>query len=152
MIGLIFDIMLILFVAISVLLIYSLLMINIETKTFEIGVMRLVGLSKGGFIAMIAVQAVMFVLPSVISAFASVLPVMWAIFSKLQGTKAEWSSQIIPDVGALLQGLFVGLLVPALSAIIPIKRALSKSLSNSLNVARNQTEGIIYTIENGDKD
>ena len=55
MIGLIFDIMLILFVAISILLIYSLLMINIETKTFEIGVMRLVGLSKGGFIAMIAV-------------------------------------------------------------------------------------------------
>ena len=102
MIGLIFDIMLILFVAISCLLIYSLLMINIETKTFDIGVMRLVGLSKGGFIVMIAVQAVMFVLPSVISAFASVLPVMWAIFSKLQGTKAEWSSQIIPDVGALL--------------------------------------------------
>ena len=55
MIGLIFDIMLILFVTISVLLIYSLLMINIETKTFEIGVMRMTGLSKGGFIAMIAI-------------------------------------------------------------------------------------------------
>ena len=92
MIGLIFDIMLILFVTISVLLIYSLLMINIETKTFEIGVMRMTGLSKGGFIAMIAIQAVMFVLPSLISAFACVLPVMWAIFSKLQGTKVEWST------------------------------------------------------------
>ena len=55
MIGLIFDIMLILFVIISVLLIYSLLMITIETKTFEIGVMRLVGLSGGGFVAMISV-------------------------------------------------------------------------------------------------
>ena len=62
----------------------------------------------------------MFVLPSVISAFACVLPVMWAIFSKLQGTKVEWSAQIIPDVGALLEGLFVGLFIPALSAIIPI--------------------------------
>ena len=83
MIGLIFDIMLILFVAISVLLIYSLLMINIETKTFEIGIMRLTGLSSGGFIAMVTIQAVMFVLPSIISALACVLPVMWAIFSKL---------------------------------------------------------------------
>ena len=55
MIGLIFDIMLILFVAISVLLIYSLLMINVETKTFEIGIMRLTGLSSGGFIAMVAI-------------------------------------------------------------------------------------------------
>ena len=92
MIGLIFDIMLILFVAISVLLIYSLLMINIETKTFEIGIMRLTGLSSGGFIAMVAIQAIMFVLPSIISALACVLPVMWVIFSKLQGTKVEWST------------------------------------------------------------
>ena len=136
MIGLIFDIMLILFVTISVLLIYSLLMINIETKTFEIGVMRMTGLSKGGFIAMIAIQAVMFVLPSLLSAFACVLPVMWAIFSKLQGTKVEWSTQILPDTGAVIQGLCVGLFIPAISAIIPIRRALAKSLTDSLNVAR----------------
>ena len=52
-IGLIFDIMLIMFVLVSVLLIYSLLMITIETKTFDIAVMRMVGLSSSGFIAMI---------------------------------------------------------------------------------------------------
>jgi len=43
--GLIFDIIILLFVIISILLIYSLLMISVETKTFEIGVMRMVGLS-----------------------------------------------------------------------------------------------------------
>ena len=43
--GLIFDIIILLFVIISVLLIYSLLMISVETKTFEIGVMRMVGLA-----------------------------------------------------------------------------------------------------------
>ena len=53
MIGLIFDIMLIMFIIISVLLIYSLLMITIETKTFDTGVMRLLGLSGGGFVALI---------------------------------------------------------------------------------------------------
>ena len=45
-IGLIFDILLIMFVVVAVLLIYSLLMISVETKTHEIGIMRLVGLSK----------------------------------------------------------------------------------------------------------
>ena len=50
---------------------------------------------------------------------------------------------------AVFQGLAVGLLIPALSAIVPIQRALSKSLTDSLNVARSQTQGIIYTIENG---
>ena len=52
-IGLIFDILLIIFIVVAVLLIYSLLLISVETKTFEIGVMRLVGLTKMGFIAMI---------------------------------------------------------------------------------------------------
>ena len=45
MIGLIFNVLILLFVVISVLLIYSLLMITTETKTFEYGVMRLVGLN-----------------------------------------------------------------------------------------------------------
>ena len=51
--GLIFDIIILLFVILSVLLIYSLLMISVETKTFEIGVMRMVGLSKGGLIILV---------------------------------------------------------------------------------------------------
>lgn len=43
--GLIFSIIVILFTVVSVLLIYSLLMISVETKSFENGVLRLVGLS-----------------------------------------------------------------------------------------------------------
>ena len=51
--GLIFDIIVLLFVILSILLIYSLLLVSVETKTFEFGVMRMVGLSKGGIISMI---------------------------------------------------------------------------------------------------
>lgn len=53
--GLIFDIIVLLFVILSVLLIYSLLMISVETKTFEFGVMRMIGLSKSGIITMILI-------------------------------------------------------------------------------------------------
>ena len=52
-IGLIFDVLLMIFIVVACLLIYSLLLISVETKTFEIGVMRLVGLTKAGFIGMI---------------------------------------------------------------------------------------------------
>ena len=52
-IGLIFDLLLIIFVIVSCLLIYSLLLISVETKAYEIGVMRLVGLNKYGFVGMI---------------------------------------------------------------------------------------------------
>lgn len=52
-IGLIFDVLLMIFIVVSCLLIYSLLLISVETKAFETGVMRLVGLTKRGFIGMI---------------------------------------------------------------------------------------------------
>ena len=44
-IGLIFDVLLIIFVVVAILLVYSLLLISVETKSFEFGVMRLVGLT-----------------------------------------------------------------------------------------------------------
>ena len=53
--GLIFDLVIILFISLSVLLIYSLLMISVESKTFEFGVMRMVGLSQSGLIHMIMI-------------------------------------------------------------------------------------------------
>jgi len=55
MLGLIFGIIIILFVVISILLIYSLLMISVETKGFETGVLRLVGMSKTNCISMILI-------------------------------------------------------------------------------------------------
>jgi ABC-type antimicrobial peptide transport system permease subunit len=48
--GLIFDLIVTLFVVIAVLLIYSLLMVSVETKTFQVGVLRMVGMTKIGII------------------------------------------------------------------------------------------------------
>ena len=75
-IGLVGNIMVILFVMIAVLLIYSLLMVSIESKTFEFGVMRLTGLTKTGLISLIAIQGVFFVMPAIISAFVLSVPIL----------------------------------------------------------------------------
>ena len=81
--GLVFNILIIMFVIISVLLIYSLLMITTETKTFDTGIMRLLGLSSSGFVYMIMTQAVLFVVPSIICAYISAYPSLYFIFKKL---------------------------------------------------------------------
>jgi ABC-type antimicrobial peptide transport system permease subunit len=47
LLGLVFSIIVIMFMVISVLLIYSLLMISVETKSYENGILRVLGLSKG---------------------------------------------------------------------------------------------------------
>lgn len=70
-----------LFVVISVLLIYSLLMISVETKTFENGVFRMLGLSKGNCISMILIQSFMFVVPSIITAYIVSIPTLWYVYT-----------------------------------------------------------------------
>ncbi len=51
--GLVLDIILIILVFVSVLLIYSLLVNSVEQKTFDSGIMRLVGLTKTGYVVSI---------------------------------------------------------------------------------------------------
>lgn len=48
--GLIFYVVLLLFMVVSILLIYSLLMIIVEEKAFDSGLMRMMGLSKRGYV------------------------------------------------------------------------------------------------------
>ena len=51
--GLIFNLVIIFLFALSITLIYSLLLLNIDVKKFEFGVLRSMGLSKKGLIALI---------------------------------------------------------------------------------------------------
>lgn len=80
LLGLIFGVIVILFIVISILLIYSLLMISVETKTFETGVLRLVGMSKANCVTMILIQSFFFVLPSIVLGYAASIPSLWYIY------------------------------------------------------------------------
>ena len=138
--GLIFDIILLLFTVLSVLLFYSLLMISVETKTFEFGVMRMVGLSKTGIINVVFIQAFMYVLPSIILAFVTSVPALFFLYKIIfTGDSIEHQSPMPSDL-AIAQGLLVGILIPILSAILPIKVALSKDLNESLDTSRSKTK------------
>ncbi len=79
--GLIFDIIILLFIIIAILLIYSLLMISVETKTLEMGIIRMVGLSKVGITFMVLIQGLMFVIPAIILGFIFSSPTLKLIYS-----------------------------------------------------------------------
>lgn len=119
--GLIFDIIELLFVILSVLLIYSLLMIMVESKSFEFGVMRMVGLSKSGIVSMILLQSFMFVLPSVVLGFVVTFPTLIILYSKLFDKDMGVDTTPVPSWAAVVQASIVGLVIPALSAILPIQ-------------------------------
>jgi ABC-type antimicrobial peptide transport system permease subunit len=66
---LVFNLVMLLLFTISVLLIYSLLMLSVESKSFDLGVMRMVGLSKTNVIVLVIMQSFTFVIPSIITGF-----------------------------------------------------------------------------------
>ena len=132
--GLIFDIIMLLFIVLSVLLVYSLLMIQVESKSFEFGVMRMVGLSKSGVVSVILLQSFMFVLPSVVFAFALSFPSLMAIYHKLFDPDMGVDTTPVPTTSAVIQASIVGIVIPAVSAILPIQSALSKDLNDALDL------------------
>ena len=151
-IGLIFDVLLLIFVVVSCLLIYSLLLISVETKTFEIGVMRLVGLTKCGFTGMILTQSALFVLPSVVLGFGLAIPSIYYVYSLLFSDNLGFTPSFWPDPIATIEALSIGILIPLFSSIIPIRRALSMNLTESLNTQRAKTSGtVISFIDNSSK-
>ena len=96
-IGLVANLVVILFVIIAVLLIYSLLMISVEKKTFEFGVMRLAGLSKNGLIALICIQAVLFVLPAIVLAFLLSFPILAGLYHYMVQNAAGYDVSPVPS-------------------------------------------------------
>lgn len=70
MLSCVFNVVLILMVTISILLIYSLLMVSVEQKTFDNGVLRMIGVSKLDCILVVAMQSLSFVVPSIIISYA----------------------------------------------------------------------------------
>ena len=60
---------------------------------------------------------------------------------------------IVPSISTTAGALFVGILIPLLSSIIPIRRALSANLNDALDVNRGKTPGVLITfIDNRTKD
>jgi len=51
--GIILNMIVFVFFVLSVMLLYNLLLVSIETKTFELGVLRVLGLNKIGIISLI---------------------------------------------------------------------------------------------------
>jgi len=114
-------------------------MISVETKTFEIGVMRMVGLSKVGLIMLIILQSLMFVLPAIILGFAACFPILKGIFSFLLTDDLGIPNDPVPDGFAVLQALLIGIIIPIMSSIYPIKVVMTKSLGDSLDYSRSKT-------------
>lgn len=149
--NLIFRIVIMIFIVISVMLIYSLLMVGIETKTMETGIMRMVGVSKRGLVQMIFVQSFMFVLPALVFGVALAFPMLALCFMFVFTEKLEGAFLPIPSTYSLILAISVGLLIPLLSSILPVLSILGQNLNDAINYQRSRVKSTYVEILKANK-
>ena len=91
----------------------------------------------------------MFVLPAVILAFIVSFPTIYVLYSIVLGENLGYMPSVVPSGWATLNALFLGLIIPLFSSIIPIKRGLATNLTETLDVTRSKNKGALITIVDG---
>jgi ABC-type antimicrobial peptide transport system permease subunit len=97
----------------------------------------MVGLSKKGLIFMVIVQSGLFVLPAVFMGFLMSIPAL-NVFSYVMYQKLNLEVSPMLTKNAIGQALFIGIVIPLLSSVIPIRVALRKNLNDALDYQRSK--------------
>jgi len=144
---LIFNLIMLLLSSISVLLVYSLLMFSVESKSFDLGVMRMLGLSKNNVIVLIIVQSFMFVVPSIICGVSFSL-ILLRVAKHFAENTLHIDFEAVPSIGSFIQALTLSTLIPLVSSIMPIQIVLQRNLNDALDIQRSKTQATFVNIVN----
>ncbi|KAL4473742.1 hypothetical protein ABPG74_022606 [Tetrahymena malaccensis] len=140
------NMIILLFSSLSIMMLYNLLLVSVETKTYELGVLRIIGLNKIGVVIMILSQSLSFVIPGVIIGILLASQILaFASVKAKEIVGLEISNS--PSINSYALCLFLGLFIPIASSIIPIKSALSNSLSFALDKDRSKSSAVKITVD-----
>ncbi len=70
------DIIIIVLMVLSIIVLYNLLLVSIEKKTYEMGVIRMLGLKKKNITFIVITQSLLFVLPGIMLGLLLSIPGM----------------------------------------------------------------------------
>eukprot|EP01116_Phalansterium_solitarium_P010119 TRINITY_DN2458_c0_g2_i3.p1 TRINITY_DN2458_c0_g2~~TRINITY_DN2458_c0_g2_i3.p1 ORF type:complete len:1000 (-),score=386.52 TRINITY_DN2458_c0_g2_i3:162-3161(-) len=143
--GLILNIVIVILLLLSCMLVYSLLATNVESRTFEMGVLRMLGTTRQALVGLLLLQAFAYSVPAWalgLAIGAVLFVVVAAVLQVLIGTAVSTSLSL----DAVLVATALGVLIPLVSAVFPIRSALAKSLHESLDVRRSKTKAVEISI------
>lgn len=128
---LVLDVLLLILFALSCVLVYSLLLVNVEGRTFEVAVRRMLGSTRPAIVGLLLAQAAAYGLP----AWVGGLALGQAITAGLLGSFARLSSIAVP-LGLTPQAIgtatALAVAIPAVSAVGPIRGALARNIRDGL--------------------
>ena len=144
--GMVMDILIAILLGLSSVLIYSLMMINVQGRQFELAVRRMLGATKIQVIALLGVQSMSFAVPSVIIGLPTAHLLTMYLFTQFNEIAGVTIQGGLTATGANY-GIVLGLFIPILGAIGPIQNALGVELREALDITRSKTKVIEYDIE-----
>lgn len=143
------DVLLIILFALSTILIYSLLLGNAESRTFELAVRRMLGSRRTAIVLLLMTQAGAYGLPSWICGL-----VMGQLL--VAGLLAFFSAASSIPIPLLLSPAAIGaatvlaLAIPAVSAIGPIRSALRATIRDALDSDRPKATAVKFELVRAD--
>ena len=142
--GLIISLVIAVMMALAIILIYSLLMINVETRTFDLGVLRMLGMQKPDAVQLVLTQAFMYAFPAWVGGLISAL-ITWSAIRTVMAKEVLVELPIGLDPLAVGIATLVGILIPMLAAVFPIRMCLGLSLGDALDTSRSKTKAVSYS-------
>jgi len=126
-------------------LIYSLLLSDVESKVYESGMLRALGMQQKTLIALLSLQSLLFSIPGLsVGLFVAFLvwqPIRWALVHFM-----ATPTPIMLNTTPILVGVSVGLLMPLLALIGPVMKSLSKTLRDSLDLYHSSTNDTLVVV------
>lgn len=147
--GILLNVLFAVLFALSAVLIYSLLLINVSTRTFELAVRRMMGAGRPAIIGLLLVQAASYSIPALFLGliFAQIIASSLLLsFSEISGiiVFTELTSS------AVWTAVFMSTAIPAVSSIGPIRVALGPTIREALDTHRPKATLISYSIDRSD--
>ncbi len=149
--GLILNIIILFIFFLSVLLIYSLLMVSVESRTFELGILRMVGMTRGRLVGLVITQAVFYSVPGIGIGLPVAQGLAVLVANYLGGVALVQLSPLLTPLSIGL-ALLAGLLVPLIAAVVPIRAALAKNVWDSVDTRRSKTKAVEYKLSRTETD
>lgn len=127
-------------------LIYSLMLSDVDEKTFEYGMLRALGFSKDNVFATVVISGMTFAIPGIVLGLSIALILNYGIrlflYKLVENESTYWLSE-----SSIWLGVALGLVLPLAANIIPIMKALSKNLRASLDMYHRSVDGLSVSMK-----
>ena len=128
-----------------VLLVYSLMLGNVDERTYEFGMLRSLGFKKNNLIFLILLQGLIFAIPGTILGLVTSY-----IANNFVAYLFSWNSSLVMPFflskSNIIFGISAGLSIPLISSYFPIKKCLDDNLRETLSIFNKKLGDVVVSM------